>query len=161
MTSFYFGKATPQGRVLDHVWRYSYSKLESDHLYIQYLFPTKEKSASNPTAPILSEKEIESFKTFVMKNKVKTSFEIMMDFYGFSVGEKKLKKNKNYFQRLENFLNHPHNFLRITRILTSLMLLNFEKEAFMLGNAMLKVYSENPGSIPLKTLEIWMGKLGC
>lgn len=105
-----------------------YSNLESWHKYIQWLFPTNEKSDFNTNAPILqNEADIEAFRNnpIIQYNLQERAFPLMMDFYGFVMkkeegGRVVINRAEHFEARRNNFFKNRHNSLRITRILKCL-----------------------------------------
>ena len=149
MTNFYEGKTLyVNGKLLSYpiVMNFSLDKLENDHDYIQYLFPISQYSDFYPNAPILTLAQIQTFrKNKEMLAKVKTAFHKMLNFYGVHETKKEIKPVadvKFFNTRLRNLLNQPHNFQRITRILTFLMLVDLKKEAFKFGTFLCKLYTK-------------------
>merc|ERR1719326_1301837 len=120
----------PDNRFIDEIhrdWKGRYKLLEQRHGYIQWLFPIHEQGM-NHLACILHKPELEQMKADpLIRLRVKRSFELMLDFYGFefkneATGE--LTVAEHHVARFENLINHSHNFLRITRILKFLGLMN-------------------------------------
>lgn len=81
-------------------------------------------------------------------NKMQKAFEMMLDFYGmkwdkyilyciFIRNDKIVKRSERYKERYYNLLNRAHNYLRITRILTSLHIMQMELQAKRLLNHLL------------------------
>ena len=44
-----------EGRYLYDIWEFTFSELESYHDYIQWIFPLKEESLYNRTAPVIED----------------------------------------------------------------------------------------------------------
>ena len=82
---------------------------EKTHDYIQWVFPTREKSVYNPLAPVVHD-----------PNKIATPFmrESLFRFLDF------LNRNRDSWIRKGN-----HNQLRISRVLASLLLFRYKEEA--------------------------------
>jgi hypothetical protein len=107
--------------------------LEVTHDYIQWLFPLKARSGANPTAPTLDAAQIDAFQNDPrLRAELIASFRLMLRFYGLEcddgAGSIDIRPAGNYFERKRNWLTPGnHNYLRITRILTSLRILGLEQ----------------------------------
>jgi ankyrin repeat protein len=126
-----------EGRELSKIWAMSDAEKESNHDYIQWLFPAREMSKYNPNAPVLDDKLAEEMRKNpkILEN-VTRSFEVMMSFYGLTYDAKAKVVNwaPNFKERSKVWLTPGnHNFLRITRILKCLrdLGLNDQEQAFM------------------------------
>jgi len=136
LVSFYRGEiGNDEGYMFEEMMNWDYDKIESCHSHIQWFFPMREKSMFNPDAPALNDEEIELFKADPeLRTKVKEAFVKILDFYGFELDEAGEKPQINLQEAGVNH-NDPqwwlrrfnHNFLRISRILTSLRYLGFEE----------------------------------
>ncbi len=141
LISFYQGKPNTEKRTLQSILQWSDDKLEQTHNYIQWLFPTKNPSDYNPNAPTLNDDTIKTFKKDPhLKAKLLRSLDRLLQFYGLrrehtSNKIYRISHGTNSFkQRKKQWLTRPggqpnHNFLRISRILSSLSLLGCEKQA--------------------------------
>lgn len=148
-----------KGRTIADMWNYSNDEKESYHNYIQWLFPLKDPTGNNPTAPILTQEQIEVLKKdpTVIAN-MRTSFQKMLKFYGMKlnddgtisglrlVGKNQFKITKAFQNRSPNWFTHKHNHLRITRIIKSLRLFGLEAEA----QAFYKILSDIKTAYPKK-----------
>jgi hypothetical protein len=108
-------------------WRGNYNLLEHHHGYIQWLFPNS-GTGKNPHAPTATDEDIVFIQqSSDIQNRFLSGFDLMLDFYGFQRIENKFSFNSQWKSRVKNLHDHPHNFLRITRILRSLSLFGFAK----------------------------------
>ncbi|XP_036387474.1 opioid growth factor receptor-like [Megalops cyprinoides] len=109
-------------------WKGRYEKLERVHSYIQWLFPLQEPGI-NYMAHELTVKEIQAFcNNEEAKQRLLTSYEMMLDFYGITLVNKEtgeVKRSDIWLERFENLNRYTHNNLRITRILKCLGELGF------------------------------------
>jgi hypothetical protein len=167
LVSFYAGESTDDsGRSLDEILSWSDDRLEDVHDYIQWLFPLKERSRFNPAAPILSDELISSFRSDArLREKLIKSFKRMLAFYGFDSEEKggafTLSRSGEYGERKSVWVNHGnHNYLRITRILTSLRLLGLEQCALAFFDALTEVYQEEKREIGVTAFNYWRQAAG-
>ena len=166
LLNFYLGKGPDnKGRMLDEILTWNDRQLEFVHDYIQWLFPLKEKSAYNSSAPILSEEDVAVFRNNQKANqKLLLSLARLIDFYGFMAtwesGTYRIVKSENFEEKSKNWLTkYNHNFLRITRILKSLVLLGAEQHAKALLEALEDVYEGNAQVISQETLTYWRDTL--
>ena len=82
LVKFYLGKEPDhKRRWIDQIWEWDHDQLEQTHDYIQWLFPLKEKSGFNPTAPALTDEVILAFKSRdELKNRLLRSLDVMLAF---------------------------------------------------------------------------------
>ncbi|KAF3855883.1 hypothetical protein F7725_016606 [Dissostichus mawsoni] len=109
-------------------WYRDYNRLESEHSYIQWLFPLQEPGM-NYQARTLTKDEIKDIRqsSLALENLLE-SYKLMLDFYGIKLlneqtGE--LTRALNWKARFNNLNSHTHNNLRITRILKCLGTLGY------------------------------------
>ena len=161
--AFYQGRSPDSsGRMLEDIWLWDYQKLEYTHDYIQWLFPLKEKSRFNRNAPILNDEVIQAFRTDEqLRLRLRKSLEVMLHFYGMQCNKFdelgiEITKSDNYLERKLNWIEEGnHNYLRLTRILTSLRLLGLEDYAQALFKCLNKIYIEENKNIGSKTYSYW------
>lgn len=119
---FYRGTPTHDTDLtLDQILAKDDAWLEKEHDYIQWLFPTEEVGTNRNAS--LSNKETQAaFKAEPeLQAQMKRAFERMLKFYGLETSFMgSISAGTNYRERIANLLAHPHNNLRITRILDSL-----------------------------------------
>lgn len=110
------------GRKLSDYWNYGKIRLEAVHTYIQRMFPLDERSSSDSSAPVLTEREISSIKSSDMAIKnIRMSYEKMLNFWQLDA----VSKDGNIDWRKSPFWlkKGNHNFKRMTRVLKCLQLL--------------------------------------
>ena len=120
------------GDTLEDILYWDDVRLEREHSFVQWLFPSNEPSMFNVDAPVLSREDEKAFReSKELQRKQHWCFCRMMQFFGYEVldfGDKDYvelvviepSKGNRYPQHaLEGF---NHNMLRITRILKSLRL---------------------------------------
>lgn len=121
------------GRVLSDLQNMSFDKKEYTHDYIQWLFPTDQKSAFNFDAPVFNLQQFTILnQNPVIKENVKLSFIKMLEFYGLRYDDSTwtVYKDDHFEKRARNWLTlGNHNFLRISRILRCLVLFECNQEA--------------------------------
>lgn len=156
---FYINNKTTKDFIsLDSIRKYSYIKLERKHDYIQWIFPLTEKSNYNRNAPILTPSDIEILKNKeVFRNNMIDMLNIMLAFYGLKNFGDYIDKGSNFTKRKWNWINLfgvNHNYLRLTRIIKSLYLFGFTKQAKNLQSCLLKLSKEY--HFPHKTIKYWI-----
>ncbi|HEX4944940.1 MAG TPA: opioid growth factor receptor-related protein [Usitatibacteraceae bacterium] len=161
LVSFY-GHTGPdhRGRMLRDIRASDISWLEGTHDFIQWLFPIPEPSRVNALAPLLTPADIEAFAANPgMRNELLLSLEVMLRFYGLELsgtpGAPRVERGANYATRSAEWLERPHNFLRISRILRSLTLLGCAPEARAMLECLEGIYAENAQEIGSDTLRYW------
>ena len=132
LIQFYRGEIpNNEGVFIDDILSYSYGQLEVDHAYIQWILPLKERSMFNTDAPLLHDNEIVLFTSDPeLKEKVTRVAYKMMDYFGMYVHGGKVDWQESDPQHGHKdpkwWLRHfNHNFLRMTRMLTSLRYLGY------------------------------------
>lgn len=133
LVEFYRGEIpNNEGVFLEQILDYTYGQLEIDHAYVQWIFPLKERSMFNIDAPLLHDEEIILFKTDIeLKNKVSEVTQKMLDYFGMCFHHGVVcwqEPDPEYGHKDPKWwLRHfNHNFLRMTRMLSSLRYLGLE-----------------------------------
>ncbi len=162
LAAFYTGKAPDSsGRMFDDILSWGDEELESVHDYIQWLFPLQEKSAFNDRAPLVTAEDLELFRTDIgMQTRFLRAFARLLDFYGFVAVRQhasvRVVRVKNFAAASGRWLTpRNHNFLRMTRILKSLMLFGQDEFATAFLRALEEVYGEHAETIGKTTLAYW------
>lgn len=116
--AYYFAKnegTNLKGETYADVLNYDNEKMEEDHEYIQWIFPTNIPSEAVEEAPCLSDEEIDELKgNKIVVSNLLDGVVRMRGFYNY---------NKLWLRECD------HNHLRITRIIISLRLLVSNEEA--------------------------------
>jgi hypothetical protein len=137
---------------LEEVWTWDHGKLEMDHDWVQWAFPSNEPSKMNSAAPTLTREESEVFLSDPeLQKRVKKSFLVFLDFLGLKLtrddevitieaksSEEDKKKDPLWWMKEFN-----HNMLRVTRVLKSLRLTGLPRYA----DAFFKVLLQHKGTI--------------
>lgn len=143
-----------EGRYLYDIWEFAFSELESYHDYIQWIFPLKEESLYNRTAPVIEDET--KYQTKEIKDNMLRTLDVMLHFYGLRRCGNEIVKGDDFVKRKNCWVTKSnHNFLRITRILKSLKMFGFEKEAQMFFDQLEKIYQDNRNEIGNKTFQYW------
>ncbi len=134
-----------EGRYLSDIQKWSDARLESAHDFIQWMFPLTEPSHVNQDAPVLDRETIAEIRSRPeLMEAVRASFRCMQNFY----------------ERSWHWVTPAnHNHLRITRILTCLMLLGFKTEALEFFTFLERVYKQEqrrtPPGITARSFNFW------
>ncbi len=155
LVPFYQGNGvTASSAGLEQILSWNDQRLEAQHDYIQWLFPLASASRYNPNAPVLDHKLQNSLRTdpVVQKNYLR-AFDRMLKFYGFNRNQDgSITPAANFAARFKEWgTPNNHNFLRITRILTSLKLMGHATEAARFFQA-LQSYTNG---VEPRTVQIW------
>ncbi len=128
LTAFYRGTGTDvEGRTLSGNWAYSDAELEGVHDFIQWLFPLRERSGFNPDAPLLTDADITEFRADpTLRDNLLRSFEIFLAFLGLRFEGGTVAEAPDFAGKGQVWRHPNHNWLRITRVLTSTRLLGHE-----------------------------------
>lgn len=138
------------GRNIREIWDYDEKLLERSHDYIQRLFPTTEKSIFENAPVIDPKKDKNKINNKIIKENMKKSLNVMLDFYGFEYKNTIQPKSDAKFKWISK---KNHNYLRITRILTSLRIFGLEKEAKDFYQALILLSKEK--NIDEVSLQYW------
>ena len=149
-----------RGRSLRDIRAFDTSRLEGTHDFIQWLFPLPEPSGASAHAPILSREDIEAFAAEPsLREELLNSLDTMLVFYGLQrrgAGESvTIARAPGYAVRSADWLDRPHNFLRISRILRCLALLGCRPEARAFLACLEEIVRENGWAVGPDTLGYW------
>jgi hypothetical protein len=169
IVDFYIGSGTDHKlRSWSEIVSQNDNWLESEHDFIQWLFPLKEPSEFSKFAPLLTDEDISILKMErLFKKRMVTSFFIMMSFFGLDPktinDELKLQKDSSFFkERSKVWLSlNNHNYMRITRILKSLCLFGLNKYAEAFMECLLDLKKEFDSDISMTNIEYWMEAIEC
>ena len=143
---------------LSDMWHLSYKEMEVRHDYIQWLFPIDKKSNYNRKAPVLTVSDIEVLKedAVIMDNFVK-SVHIFLHFLGLELlADNTIRLSLHFESRKQNWLRpRNHNYKRVTRLLTFLILFGFDDIAENLMAVLDRLYEENKEKIGEVTYNYW------
>jgi hypothetical protein len=135
-----------RGRQLSQILGKDDEWLEYTHDYVQWLFPLRERSGSNPSAPLLDD---EFAATFRHDQKLRTNMDAalrrMLSFYGLRRRGDRIEKASNWERRKHDWFTDPtHNDLRITRILRCLSTLGQQRDAEQLLTCLVALRRSEP-----------------
>ncbi|XP_073539061.1 uncharacterized protein [Phyllobates terribilis] len=116
----------PYGARIEYIhfsWWNNYEELESNHSYIQWLFPLREPGVNRYATP-LTPAEIKRMRADEdVMWRLLESYKLMLGFYGIQLLDEKsgeVSRTENWEERYHNLNRRSHNNLRITRILKCL-----------------------------------------
>lgn len=159
IVEFYKGNAHDNnGRYLHHLLGISNGQLERSHDLIQWLFPTTLKSHFNPDAPVLTEEDITAFKADQsIQENLRAAYKRFVNFLGLQVNEEgKVVKGDHFAERYDDCWGYwNHNFLRITRAISSLRTLGLLPEAWALYEGCVEVARNEGVPITDHTFAYW------
>jgi len=136
---FYFNEITsmPDGAKIDDMhrtWAKDYERLEMHHGYIQWLFPVFENAGMNFESQSLSKEGAALIRADeTAQRRVIESYRLMLGFYGLILADERTGRverdpdSGHCNERLNNLNESSHNWLRISRIITSLGELGFHR----------------------------------
>ncbi|MGA2785660.1 MAG: opioid growth factor receptor-related protein [Candidatus Bathyarchaeia archaeon] len=156
IVKFYLGERVhPSRYTIDDVWRFSYEQLEKTHDYIQWIFPLTIPSSHVQDIPILNKEEVHEFRTNeILRPKVLNSFRLMLNFYGFEMTGDTIIPSPEFKNQSGWLYPKNHNYLRISRILESLLLLGFRDESETFLSALISIYPDFRWDIG-ESLSVW------
>lgn len=120
--------------------RFDDASLEYTHDFIQWLFPLRERSGANPSAPRLDDAAVAAFRDRPeLRAALRRAYDRMLTFYKSDLGW---------------LAPGNHNHLRLTRMMISLRTLGLEEEARELYAYVTGLAAERGGA-PRDTLRYW------
>ena len=168
IVSFYLRQGGgPRGLTFDRVLQLSDQDLERRHDYIQWIFPTFQRSEAVPESPTLSvEDALELRASPEARQRAMQALVRMLTFYGMALEddpeEPTIGLSSELFRRRRQFWLTPgnHNYRRITRMLTSLQILGCALYAKALFDCLEVCYRECGGMIGPQAMGHWQRAVG-
>ena len=128
-------EAQPDGVLISFMhdnWRDSFDVLEFHHGFIQWLFPVFETAGMNFESMALTKEGAAQIRADeVMSRRVIESYRLMLRFYGLRLADERTgrleREEANFAERIHNLNTSAHNWLRVSRIITSLGELGFQR----------------------------------
>ena len=162
LVAFYNGIGVDhRGRTLEEVLRLSISAMEHTHDYIQWLFPLDVASSVTKDAPLLDDACKVAFRSDrTLQANLRRSLDKMLGFYGMKIARGPTGDNivrAAFFEKRAPgwLMLGNHNYMRITRMLKSLVLLGQEQLAALLLRRLESIYLEFPQAIGPTTIQYW------
>jgi Opioid growth factor receptor (OGFr) conserved region. len=154
--------ADHRGRTLREMWTWDHDRLEMVHDYIQWLFPLREPSMFNSSAPLVTDETVSAFADdAALRQALKHSLVMMLDFYGLALHEEqdgrvRVSESASFASRRGNWVvPYNHNHLRLTRILTSVRTLGLPAYSIALFDCLEKIRKIRPDAISTETFGYW------
>ena len=143
LVAFLEGSGTDsRSRRLVELLQFDDDEIEYTHDFIQWMFPLKEASGSNFSAPNLRASDVDVIRSSAeCQQNLETSASWILAFF---------KRSEEVAQ----FTNHNH--LRVTRIIKSLRLLHSDQFADQFKQAVLAMIQEKGARINPITLAFWL-----
>lgn len=157
LVEFYRGTGEDsEGRKLADVWAFSDDEMEFHHDFIQWMFPLEEPSRFNFRAPTLSDEDIRAFRDEPgLRANLERSFDRFLSFLGLAREGDRIVPAADFEAKRQVFLAPDHNWLRITRVLTSLRLLGREDLSRALYDGLLDLMKDGRARITAETRRYW------
>lgn len=164
IVDFYLGEIEDtESRNIEDIWAWSHSAhgndvLESAHDYIQWIFPLREQSNFNADAPLITDEDVAAWQADpVLRGRLVRSTSMFLKFLGLELFGPQMRdwpKDMDWqvarteaFEKRENLWKTPnHNWLRISRMLGSLMLLGMPNLAKAIYKELSQLRQEGYGS---------------
>ncbi len=132
LTSFFTGAGKDsKGRTIDEIIGWDNYNKEIVHDYIQWLFPTMQRSQYNPNAPIPTNAQVaEMIQNPEVISNLKRAYISMLDFYGLKYLDAQVVPSDKFYERTSEWCtSNNHNFARLDRMINSLLLFGLRQEA--------------------------------
>lgn len=164
LRSFFDGSGRDDaGRTVEEVLAFDDQALERHHDFIQWLFPIDTKSAFQTRAPVLNAACARQLRDEPsVRRHLRRALVRMGRFYGFTVtwpndeASPEIRRSPEFAARAAEWVRSgDHNFLRISRVLRSLVLLGCAGAASRLYSELLEVNRWRPGVVGEVTLAYW------
>jgi hypothetical protein len=157
LVEFYRGTGEDsEGRKLADVWAFSDDEMELHHDFIQWMFPLEEPSRFNFRAPTLSEEDVRAFHDEPrLRENLERSFDRFLAFLGLTRQGGRVVPAADFEAKREIFLAPDHNWLRITRVLTSLRILGLPKASRALYDGLLDLMRDGRARVTPETRRYW------
>ena len=158
---FYTGEGKDlKGRTIEDILKFGYDLLESEHDFVQWIFPNFKPSDFYSHAPLLTKEILATLKNDpTAQGRLFRAYQHMLDFYGLEYIERDNRVQKQDVERwtsrkLNWIINNKHNYRRITRILKCLVLMGREDlaQAFLVQ---LEKLAQEEAAISSRTLAFW------
>ncbi|WP_165243926.1 opioid growth factor receptor-related protein [Paludisphaera soli] len=157
LLAFYRGTGEDAaGRTLADVWALDDDAMEFHHDFIQWMFPLEEPSRFNFQAPVLDEEDLRAFRDDpALRENLLRSFDRFLAFLGLAREDDTVAPAADFESKRGIFLSPDHNWLRITRVLTSLRLLGLGEQSKAFHQALLRLMEEGRARITPETRRYW------
>jgi hypothetical protein len=160
IVEFYSGSPDGEGRTLEAILAWNDDRLEAVHDFVQWVFPSRQPSAVNPFAPLVTDGTVSAFdRDPVLRDRLGQAFERMLRFYGLRRHGSRVEIDERVFPARSRVWLTPgnHNHLRLTRIMDCLSTLGLRGEALALQRCLLEDVCDGPGKgrVARGTIDFW------
>ena len=155
---FYSGLAPDhRGRHLEDYWGFNFNQLEREHDYIQWMFPTWQRSQFHDAAPVIDEETWQAFnESLWLRERLSKSLDLMLTFYGLIWDGQKVIESDSFVTCSSNWITRcNHNHLRLTRILSSLYTLGLANKSQALAQYLGAAAKRFPSVISRERAGFW------
>jgi hypothetical protein len=161
VVDFYSGGGNSERRTLDEILGWDDDRLEDVHDYIQWLFPSRQPSAVNAFAPLVTDDTVRAFaRDARLRDGLRHAFERMLRFYGLQSQGGRVEIDPREFVARSRVWLTPgnHNHLRLTRIMDSLSTLGLRAEALALQRCLIEDVASGSGQgrVSRRTIDFWL-----
>jgi hypothetical protein len=157
LLEFYRGTGEDaEGRTLADVWALDDDAMEFHHDFIQWMFPLEEPSRFNFQAPVLDEEDLQAFRDEpALRENLLRSYDRFLAFLGLTREGGGVVPAPDFESKRKIFLSPDHNWLRITRVLTSLRLLGLGEQSRAFHDGLVRLMEEGRARITPETRRYW------
>jgi hypothetical protein len=159
LLDFYRGDGTDsEGRRFDAILAWCDDDLEQVHDYIQWLFPLPTPSNFNPDAPLLTDADVAAFQAEpALRDRLRWAFRRFLTFLGLHLADDgTVIDGPNFAARAPDVWAYfNHNWLRVTRVLTSLHLLGLVAESRAFFDWLTDAHDRDRFPFPENTFRHW------
>ena len=160
IVEFYSGGRDSEGRTLETILAWNDERLEAVHDFIQWVFPSRQPSAVNPFAPLVTDDTVRAFnRDPALGARLGHAFERMLRFYGLRSRNGRVEIDDEIFPARSRVWLTPgnHNHLRLTRIMDCLSTLGLRAEALALQRCLIEDVCAGPGrgQVAPRTIDFW------
>ena len=157
LVEFYRGTGEDaEGRKLADVWAFTDDEMEFHHDFIQWLFPLEQPSKFNRHAPVLTEADIQAFRDDpALRENLARSYGRFLAFLGLAEDGGRVVPAPDFASKRAIFQGPDHNWLRITRVLTSLRILGLPERSRAFYAGLLDLMQDGRARITPETRRFW------
>ncbi len=157
LMEFYRGTGEDsEGRKLADLWAFDDDAMEFHHDYIPWMFPLEEPSRFNFRAPTLSEEDVRTFRDDEeLRANLERSLDRFLAFLGLARDGGRVVPAADFEAKRGVFLAPDHNWLRITRVLSSLKRLGLEGLSRAFHEGLLDLMKDGRARITPETRRHW------
>lgn len=114
----------------DDIMRWDHQYMQVQHVYVQWVFPTKTRSLTpNSIDPLTTDEAERMTRQEIVWKNVLRSYQWFLAFMGATMVDEttgELRTSSLYDERRKKIVDHVHNYQRITRLLCWIKLMDHE-----------------------------------